>query len=367
MLRIIDRYLFREIAATWLAVTLVLSFIMSTNQFARILGEVAIGHLPKDAVLSVLGLSALQYLTVLVPVSLFLSIMLALGRLYRDSEMSAMTACRIGPGGVYRPLLWIILPLAAGVGWLSLDTGPKAINAIQKIGIEAQRKADIASMEPGKFISVSEGVVVYAEHVPEPGTVENVFLQRRTEEGEIEVVVAERGEQRDAPDSDTRYFVLLDGKRYEGVPGSPAFYVMEFGEHGIPYQLPDARTPKVKARNKSTPELMLSLDLEDIAELHYRLSVPVATIILAILAVPLSRSQPRQGRYGKLAIGVLVFIIYFNLLSAGKAWLIKGTVDPVVGLWWVHGLMAIFALGMIALHNGMHRRLMARASISWGF
>ncbi len=100
MLRILDRYIFREVATTWLAVTVVLLFILMTNQFARVLGEVAKGNLPRGAVFEVIGLTALQYMTVLIPIGLFLSIMLALGRLYRDSELPAMMACRVGPGGI---------------------------------------------------------------------------------------------------------------------------------------------------------------------------------------------------------------------------------------------------------------------------
>ena len=120
MLRILDRYIFREIASTWLAVTLVLLAILLTNQFARVLGEVAKGKLPKGAAMDVIGLSAVQYLTVLVPIGLFLSIMLALGRLYRDSEMSALMACGIGPAALYRPLSL----LAVVGGWTSAPPRP---------------------------------------------------------------------------------------------------------------------------------------------------------------------------------------------------------------------------------------------------
>ncbi|HUD96518.1 MAG TPA: LptF/LptG family permease, partial [Woeseiaceae bacterium] len=118
MFRILDRYIFREIAQTWVSVTAVLLFILLTNQFARVLGDVAKDKLPKDAVFHLIGLTALQYLTILVPIGLFLSVLLGLGRLYRDSEMPAMMACRVGPSGVYRPLLWLLAPLAVGVAWL---------------------------------------------------------------------------------------------------------------------------------------------------------------------------------------------------------------------------------------------------------
>ena len=359
MLRILDRYIFREIATTWMAVTVVLLFILMTNQFARVLGEVAKGNLPRGAVFQVIGLTALQYMTILIPIGLFLSIMLALGRLYRDSELPAMMACRVGPGGIYRPIVWIMLPLALSVGWLSMETGPKARIEIERIGVEAKRQADLASIEPGKFMRGREGAVVYAETVPGPGTVEKVFVQQREESGLVNVVIAERGEQRDSDNPNMRYFVLYDGRRYEGIPGSAEFQVMEFAEHGIPYKLPGADSTMPKARAKPTAQLLKSDDLEDLAELHFRLAVPIATLILAILAVPLSRSQPRSGRYGKLAIGLLVFIIYFNLMSAGKTWIETAIVAPAIGLWWVHGLMMSFALILIGAQNGIHRRILS--------
>ncbi len=363
MPRILDRYIFREIALTWLAVTAVLLFILLTNQFARVLGEVAKGQLPKDAVLQVIGLTGLQYMTILIPIGLFLSIMLALGRLYRDSELPAMMACRVGPGGIYRPIAWIMLPLALSVGWLSMETGPKARVEIERIGVESKRQADLGGLEPGKFTRMNEGAVVFAENVPGPGTVEKVFLQRRQDSGQVEVVIAARGEQHDSEDPNTRYFVLYNGRRYEGIPGSAEFQVMEFAEYGIPYRLPGADALELAPRAKPTPQLLRSAAEEDIAEWHFRLAVPISTVILAILAAPLSRSQPRAGRYGKLAIGLLVFIIYFNLMSAGKAWIETGAVAPAVGLWWVHGLMLSFALILISVQNGFHRRIfMARMS-----
>ena len=364
MLRILDRYIFREIASTWLAVTVVLLMILLTNQFARILGEVAKGKLPKGAAMDVIGLSAVQYLTVLVPIGLFLSIMLALGRLNRDSEMPAMMACRVGPSGVYRPLVWLTLPLVLGVAWLSIDLGPRALHTVERIGAEARREADLASIEPGRFtIFGPSRAVVYGERVTPEGYMENVFLQRFVEDENgqadvVEVVVAERGEQVDSDDPDIRFLVLHNGRRYEGVPGTPQFRVVEFGEHGIPYRLPSLEPPDPEPRAMTVAALLLSADPLHVAELHWRIGVPISTVILAIFAVPLSRSRPRSGRYGRLAVGLLVFIIYFNLLSAAKAWIEKGEVDPAVGLWWVHGLVLLAALCLLGFQEQIHRRLL---------
>ncbi len=360
MRRILDRYIFREIASTWLGVTMVLLLIMLTNQFARILGDVAQGKLPKGAALDVIGLSAAQYLTIIVPIGLFLSVMLALGRLYRDSEMPAMMACRVGPGGIYRPLMWLLVPLAAGVAWLSLDLGPRALQAVDRIGAEARREADLASIEPGRFTDVGpNNSVVYGERILPDGSMENVFLQRRIGSGKVEVVVAQRGEQVESDDPDVRFLVLQDGRRYEGVPGTSRFRVVEFAEHGIPYRLPSLENPDPLPRAMPLAGLLQAGELEHIAEMQWRIGVPLATIILGILAVPLSKTQPRAGRYGRLASGLLVFIIYLNMLSAAKAWIEQGSVSPLIGTWWVHGIVLFLALGLLGMQNSVHKRVLS--------
>jgi len=358
MTRILDRYIFREIATTWLGVTMVLLLILLTNQFARVLGDVAKGNLPKNAAFDVIGLSALQYLTVLVPIGLFLAIMLALGRLYRDSELPAMMACRVGPSGIYRPLTWLMLPLVLGVAWLSIEGGPWALTNIDRIGAEARRGADLASIEPGQFTTFGpERAVVYGNSVTPEGQMQKVFMQRSADDGSIEVVIAQLGEMVVSDDPDVRFLVLSDGRRYEGVPGTADFRVIEFAEHGVPYRLPSLDVEEPRPRAMAFFDLMRSNEPEHIAEFQWRLGVPISTIILAILAVPLSRSQPRAGRYGRLAIGLLVFIIYLNMMSAAKAWVEQSTISPALGIWWVHGAVLSFALILLAMQNGYHRRL----------
>lgn len=358
MTRILDRYIFREISVTWLGVTMVLLLILLTNQFARVLGDVAKGKLPKEAAFDVIGLSAAQYLTVLVPIGLFLSVMLALGRLYRDSEMPAMMACRIGPSGIYRPLMWLLVPVAVGVAWLSIVGAPQALTAIDRIGAEARREADLASIEPGRFtVFRSDQAVIYGERVTEAGEMERVFLQRKVEGGGVEVVIAERGEQVDSEDDDTRLLILHNGRRYEGVPGTSRFRVVEFAEHGIPYRLPSLEATEPRPRAMTFSKLLKSREPEHVAETQWRISIPLSTVFLALLAVPLSKSQPRAGRYGRIAIGLLVFIIYLNLLNAAKAWIEQGAVSPLLGLWWVHGGIVLLTVGLLAFQNGWHRRI----------
>lgn len=359
MTRILDRYIFREITLTWLGVTMVLLLILLTNQFARVLGDVAKGKLPRDAAFDVIGLSAAQYLTILVPIGLFLSIMLALGRLYRDSEMPAMMACRIGPSGVYRPLLWLLVPLAPAVAWLALSGAPQALAVVDRIGAEARREADLASIEPGRFtVFGPQQAVIYGESVTPEGDMENVFMQRQSEDGLVEVVIANRGEQIDSEDQQSRLLVLHDGRRYEGIPGTSKFRVVEFAEHGIPYRLPSLERAEPKPRAMPFLSLRRSTTLEHVAELQWRIGVPLSTVFLALLAVPLSKSRPRAGRYGRLAVALLVFIIYFNMLSAAKAWVEQGSISPALGLWSVHACVLLITVLLLAYQNNWHKRIL---------
>ncbi|NNC56760.1 MAG: LptF/LptG family permease, partial [Woeseiaceae bacterium] len=213
-------------------------------------------------------------------------------------------------------------------------------------------------IEPGRFtVFGPDQAVVYGERVTAKGEMEKVFLQRQVGDGQVEVVIADRGEQIESEDENTRLLVLHNGRRYEGVPGTTRFRVVEFAEHGIPYQLPSLRTVDPRPRAMPFSQLAQSGELEHIAEMQWRIGIPLSTIILAFLAVPLSKSRPRAGRYGRLAIGLLVFIIYLNMLSAAKAWIEQETISASLGLWWVHGCVLLFALGLLAIQNGWFRRM----------
>jgi lipopolysaccharide export system permease protein len=139
MTGLLHRYIFREIFQTWLVVTLVLLLILVTNQFAAVVGDAAANKLPRAAIMQVLGLTSVQYLTILIPVGYFLAIMLALARLYHDSEMAAMMACGIGPVQLYRAVLTLGSGLAVLVGVLALVVSPEALRQVEVFAVQAKR------------------------------------------------------------------------------------------------------------------------------------------------------------------------------------------------------------------------------------
>lgn len=350
MFRIIDRYIFRETGHTFIAVTGVLLVILIGHQFARVLGQAAADRIPKDAVLVLLGLTSIQFLIVLIPLALFLSIMLALGRLYRDSEMTAIRSCGVSQQQLYRPLISLALVLGALVAWFSLDVGPWARERILVLESTARREAVFGEIEPGRFLSADDGEsVFYAESVADDGTFFNVFIQRRVDE-RIEVAVADRAEVR-RDSTDQRTLVLYNGRRYEGVPGSGEFRIIQFSEHGIPATLPPPVFRERDREQRSTAELLQSDDRKDRIELQWRLSLPVAVILLTLLAVPLARTNPREGRYGRLAIAILVYLVYSNLLGASRVWTEQGLLPVSIGVWWVHALLLIVAVFILYRQN----------------
>lgn len=355
---ILSRYIFRETALTWGAVTIILLAILVTNQFASVLEDAAEAQLPRDTILVVMGYSTVQYLTILIPVGLFLSILLALARLYRDSEMAAIMACGMGTVSLYRPLMVLAIMLSGAVAWLSLDVAPASLKAINVISEDAKRRVDLALLKPGRFVPFGkDDAVLYAESVSDAGQLSNVFVQRRRGD-KVEVIVADEAVQRNDEETGLRILTFYRGKRYEGTPGQPDFRIISFGEHGIPYEMPETRPGELKLEAMRLRALLDEEGPGVTAEIQWRLSAPISLIVLTLIAVPLSRTSPRQGRYGSVAAGVLVYVIYANLLGAAKVWVEQGDAPPVVGLWWVHLLFAGIGSILLMGQQGVFTRLL---------
>lgn len=360
MFSILGRYLLRETLFSWIGVTGVLLLILLSSRFARFLGEAAEGKLPGGAVFELLGLAVINYLTVLIPVGLLFAIMLALGRLYRDSEMTALMACGGGPARVYRALAWFAGSLALVLLFLSLQVSPWAARQSLQVRQEAEQQADYSYFESGRFKSTADGDrVFYAEQVTDDGKLRDVFLHAYADRGTV-VVRAQSGQQW-SDETGQRILELHDGRRYQGSPGSTEYDVVAFAAHGI-VQAP-AASPSV-ARDQpelmSTSELWRAQSRRATAELQWRISVPLMVLVLTLLAVPLARTRPREGRYGRLMAAILVYILYSNLLGVARVWLERGRVPAEVGLWWVHLLFIAAGLVLLARQNNWPRRGGAR-------
>ncbi len=341
--------------------TVVLLAILLANQLARVLSQAAANDFPRDVVFALIGLTTTGNLSIIMPIGFFLAIMLALGRLYHESEMAAIQACGVGPAGLFRPITVLCIVIVALLAWLSFTAIPAASARAQAIRAEALRDAQFGLLEPGRFRTFGGGnIVFYAERVDDNGILHNVnvFIEHPAKkepltEGEkvqapsrFEIWTATRAEQRGAGQAE-QTFVLYDGERYEGVPGEGQFRIIKFSEGGIPIRLGEPTGRAAKAEMKTTPELLESTDAKDIAELHWRIATPVSALVLMALAVPLARLRPRQGRFGKMGIAILAYFIYQQGLVAARTWIENGVMPQFLGLWWVHALALVAAAWLL--------------------
>src|ERR1700728_3507970 len=284
-------------------------------------------------------------LSVIVPVGLLLAVVLTLGRLYHDSEMAALQACGFGPPRLLAPLFCFAVVIAAGLGWLAFVQVRRADGQVQALRQSAIKEAQFGQLDAGKFRGFSGGdAVFYAEHVDQDGVLHNVFVQREVQ-GRIEVALADTATYTKASATGMHLVTLYNGRRYEGVPGQEDFRVTEFREHGIPIATPEDVRGPLDPDTKPTRLMWGSSDPSDIAQLQFRASTPLMALVLTLVAVPLSKLRPRQGRYARVGFAIVVYFVYSNLLSAAKVWLENGDLPPLVGGGWVH--LVALTLGVL--------------------
>ncbi len=340
----VQRYVLREVIQTWLAVTGVLVAILVSNQLSRVLGQAADNQYGRHVVFDLIALGAVMNLSVIVPVGLLLAVVLTLGRMYHDSEMAALQACGFGPARLLAPLLCFAAVIAVGLGWLSFFQVPRADQQVQLLRQSALKEAQVGQLDGGRFRSFSGGdAVFYAERVDREGVLHNVFVRRETE-GRIEVALADTATYSKAAADGMHFVTLFNGRRYEGVAGRSDFRVIDFGEHGIPIAAPGDPVGTSDPDTKPSRELFVAPSASDIAQIQSRTSSPLMALVLTLVAVPLSRLRPRQGRYARVGFAIVLYFVYSNLLSAAKVWLERGQLSPAIGVWWVH--LGVLGLGL---------------------
>jgi lipopolysaccharide export system permease protein len=350
-LGIIDRYVLREVGLSWLAVTAVLLAILVSNQLAQVLGQAAERGYPREVIFVLIGLMSIQNGTYVIPIGLLLGVVLALGRLYHESEMAALRACGIGPGRLLLPVGILALAVTALLAWLALDAAPRSFGRAQQIQREAIKAAEFGMLEPGKFHTFARGsAVFYAESAERDGTLRHVFLQRRVED-RVEIVLAARARHLVQEGGALHVLVLYDGERYEGAPGLAELRRVRFAEHGIPVRVGEQANGPARVETRETSDLAADAAPGAQAEFQRRASLPLMALILAVLAVPLAELRPRQGRYARIGIVVLVYFVYANLLSAAQTWIEKGWVAPAIGMWWTHALVLLGAIWLWWRHS----------------
>lgn len=363
---IIFRYLAREVMITMLAVSSVLLLITMSGRFVKYLAEAAAGRLSPDALFAVMGYRLPGFMELVIPLGLFIGILLAYGRLYMQSEMTVLAAC----GFSQRRLAWYTMSpailVALFVAALSLLISPMGLHQAEQILNQQKMNSEFEGLSAGRFNPLRSGKgVTYSESFSaDRKQMQQVFIAGRINQRDngIAVVKSATGHLYDHPDYQQRYLVLENGHRYEGQPGQAEYRVTKFEQQAqyVKRGDPNELRPR-KSDSKTTAQLFRSDALDDIAALHWRFSLPVLVLVISLMAVPLSKTNPRHGRYVKMIPAILLYIIYLVSLNAARGAVEAGRVSPWLGIWGVHLSFASLAL-LLMLWDGLVKKISHHSS-----
>ncbi len=340
-MQIFQRSLTREFTSIGVSVISVLVAIIVTHQLIMFLGRAASGGVEPEAVVALIGFALLAYLPVLLALALFISVLVALSRSYRDSEMPVWFSSGLSILAWVRPVLKFGVPIALVTALLSTVLTPWAFRESAEYERILRSKDDVARIAPGSFIEArgSNRVFFVDNTSADTSAVNNVFVQYN-QNGRFGVVVSEKGRTEISPTGD-KFLVLTNGRRYEGTPGSLDFRIIDFESQKLRIEAKEERAEAPTNKQLPTWTLISEPTAERLAELHWRLALPIAAVILSLLAIPLSFVNPRSGTSWNGVFAVIVFFLYYNTLSIFQGWTAQGHVPPWLGLTPVHLGMAL--------------------------
>ena len=343
-MKIFSQSIVRECTGTAVATFVVLLGITVATQLVRFLGLAAGGSITFSGVFALLALTAFNYLPVLLSLTLFIAVLMTLTRSYRDSEMVVWFSAGLSLAQWMRPVLTFAVPVVLLIALLSLVLSPWAITKSEEFRSYMDSRDDVSQVTPGVFRESRQSERVYfVENVNEgENTVANIFVSS-TQHQKTGVMVARRGFLQTAENGD-HFLVLLNGRRYEGTPGTLEYKISEFERYAMRLEVHGIKTALPSAKSISTLQLVGTPGPVYRGELVWRIGLPLSALLLALFAIPLSYVNPRAGRSLNLVLAILFYMIYNNLLSISQAWVAQEKIGLATGLWGVHLIMLVILL-----------------------
>jgi lipopolysaccharide export system permease protein len=352
---IIFRYLSKDILITTFAVTLILFLIFFVGKFVGLLADAVAGKYSVDVLFTIISYRMPNIMQMILPLGFYIAILLAYGRLYMDSEMVVLFAGGMSPRQLVVLTLVPALAVASLVALFSFWLSPLGAELDAKVLDEQRNRSEFETLNAGRFQSLGQGkIMTYVDKISsDRKRLENVFISRDySHKTSSMIAVSEYGEQLQHPDYGQRYLVLHNGYRYEGTPGTLNFRVTKFSTYGQylqPVELSSDYTNTTDA--KPTMELLSSRDPVFMAALQWRLAFPILVFVAALMAVPLSKTNPRQGRYLKMLPAILLFVFYYTFLSGARGAMESAKWPIFPGLWIIHLLFFVLALLLLNWDN----------------
>lgn len=330
---------FSTLLIVWLSVLLV-----------RLLGEAAGGNIGADVVLVLAALSTITALPTILAVSVFIAVLATVTRNYRESEMVVWFASGLSLADWLKPVLRVAVPVAIAVAALTLVAAPWAYRQIGEYHERFEQRSDLSKVTAGQFAEAAGGNrVFFAENPAQPADELGIVFARETGPEWLSVLTARSARSETLPNGD-RFLVLGEGHRYDLKPGTPEIRLVHFEQYGLRLESKGGGDPVASARAaaersskaRTTPQLIADNTRGSWSQVMWRLSLPLAALNLALLAIPLGAVNPRLGRSGDLLVAGLVGLLYMNLINLSRAWIASGKLGFGLGTVAIHLIVAMF-------------------------
>jgi lipopolysaccharide export system permease protein len=327
---------FSTLIVIWLSIVLV-----------RLLGEAAAGKIGPDIVIGLATFTTIAALPTILAFAIFIGVLTTVTRNYRESEMVVWFSSGLSLLDWINPILRLAVPVAIASTLLTMFATPWANRQMEDYRAKYELRSDLSKITAGQFMEVEEGQrVFFAEEASEDqSTLGNLFL-RALDPNWHSIVTAKTAVTEIEANGD-RFLVLEKGQRYDLKPGTSEFRVSDFERFGMRLESKDSaqsaeqrRLELLKSRKARPTELLLAdPEPEAKGQLFWRISIPIAALNLALLAIPLGAVNPRIAR-SELLIAGLIAMLYLNLINITQGWINTSTIPFKVGVWVIHLMFA---------------------------
>ena len=349
LITVLDKMIVHDLLKTLLSVLTVIVVIIVSRKFIRILDEAIAGQVSNETLLSILGLKTISATVEFLPVALFMAVLMVMGRMYRDQEMSAVASAGGGAGTLYRAVFLLVVPLSVLSLGLSLYVSPWAEANVDQIMKQGEESADLRGIAAGKFSEYSQGdLVFYVEKISADKKMHNVFVQNR-QNGNMDIINAEAARIEDLADG--RYIIFENGEQVRGQPGTLNYVIEQFVEYAVRLETKES-VVAVNRQALAVDLLWRSKVKSYIAELQRRFSIPLGALLLSFIAVPLAQISPRGGVYGNMLVGFLIYFSYGNLVRVSQSWVMTGAIPAWLGGASVNVLLLLIGSFLLARLDG---------------
>ena len=349
---LISKYLIRNLIIFFSGITFIIALIVFGNQFVLTVQESVQHGIPIQELMPLVGLNMLRDIPIILTLSLFLSIIISISQLYKNSEAVVMNSIGIGDKSFISLIQPIIVFSFIIVFILSIFAVPWAKQQKNIAEDKTLNASEFSFITEGKFETFKNGDIVFyaseSENIDAANeqNMEEIFIYAIDNENPI-IVLASKATKYVDNISKSIYLRLKDGVRYQGLPGSNNINILDFELYDLEIVSGDIQktiSDFSEIEEKSTFELIKEGGPLANAEVQWRFSQPISILILSILGVYLGKSSPRTGKGINILIGLVFFMLYNNGLLIAKTSIENNELNPFIGLWSIHILLAIFLI-----------------------